>query len=227
MKYSVVIPAYNAAETISETIDSVLSQTAAASEIIVINDGSTDKTLQILSSYGDSITVISQNNQGCGKATSLGFKSSKYPIIATLDADDIWLKDKMRIQLDFLNTHPNSLIVCSQLRQFHHNQIDRENGLIRDGYGRSTMVIHRKVYELIGDIIDPIGNRGDLVDWLGRCRDAGIKIDFIPEVLCLRRIIPGSLSYGRNKELDRGYLEVARRSILRKKLSKKVGLDED
>jgi glycosyltransferase involved in cell wall biosynthesis len=219
MKYSVVIPAYNAAQTIVETIDSVLSQSVPPSEVIVVNDGSTDNTLQILSQYSDSVKVLTQRNQGCGKATSLGFQTAKFPIIASVDADDIWLHHKMKVQLDYMSAHPECSIICSQLRLFHHLHPDRENGAIKDGLGRSTLVIRREVYELIGDIIDPTGSRGDLVDWLARCREAGLYITLIPEVLCLRRIIPGSLSYGRNETLDRGYLEVARRAILRKKLT--------
>lgn len=218
MNYSVIIPAFNAEQTISETIASVISQSAPPAEIIVVNDGSTDRTLEIASSFGSTITIHTQANFGCGRATSVGMKIAKYPIIATVDADDIWLQQKMRMQLDFLNTHPESSIVCSRLRLFHHPHSHSSDGPIKDGYVRSTMVIRCLVYERIGDIIDPVGNRGDLVDWLARCRHSGINIDLIPEVLALRRIIPGSLSYSRNPLQDRGYLEVAKRAILRKKL---------
>ena len=221
MNYSVVIPAYNAHETLVETLDSVFAQSISPAEVIIVNDGSTDSTIEIATSYSKTLKVVSQHNQGCGKATSTGFALAKFPIIATVDADDIWLPNKMKQQLDYLETHSESKIICSQLRLFHHHHPNREGGAIKDGYLRSTLVIRRLVYDLIGDIIDPPGMRGDLIDWLARCRDAGINIDLIPEVLCLRRIRPGSLSFGRNKELDRGYLDVARRHLIRKKLNQK------
>lgn len=218
LNYSVVIPAYNASETLAETLDSVLGQSITPAEVIVIDDGSTDETARMVSSYPAPVRLVSQSNHGCGHATSTGIELSEHPIIAGLDADDIWLPHKMQRQLDYLATHPETSIVCSQWRLFQHNNPDRENGPVKDGYGRSTLVIRREVYEQIGKIVDPPGNRGELIDWLARCRDAGLSIDLIPEVLSLRRIIAGSLSYGRNQELDRGYLDVARRAILRKKL---------
>ena len=218
MNYSVVIPAYNAFETLAETLDSILAQSIAPAEVILVDDGSTDSTLEIATAYPGLVRVVSQSNRGCGNATSTGLELTKYPIIATCDADDIWLPHKMKQQLDYLDTHPESSIICSQLRLFHHHHFDREGGPIKDGYLRSTLVIRRAVYDLIGAILDYSGSRGDLIDWFARCRDAGLSIDLLPEVLCLRRIIPGSVSYGRNKELDRGYVMAAQRAILRKKL---------
>ena len=223
MSYSVVIPAYNASETLVETLDSVFAQTIPPGEVLLINDGSNDRTLEIATAYSKSLVIVSQTNQGCGKATSVGIQLAKYPIIATVDADDIWLPHKMKRQLAHLQANQEISILCSQLRLFHHNNHNRDGGSVKDGYGRSTLVIRRTVYDLIGEIIDPPGNRGDLVDWLARCREHGLTIGLLPEILCLRRIIPGSLSYGRNKELDRGYLDVARRAILRKKLNQGKG----
>jgi len=219
MYYSVVIPAYNARETLADALASVMAQTAAPSEIIVVDDGSTDNSGQIAAGFGPLVKIIKQDNQGCGAATSTGMRAAASDIIATLDADDIWLAEKMERQLAELASGPNiSLVFCRQ-RQFHHGRPDDGRGEERAGLNRSSMVCRRAVFETIGDIIDPPGNRGDLVDWLARAREAEFVFAELPEVLALRRIIRGSLSFGRDPARDRGYLLVAHRAMMRRRLS--------
>jgi glycosyltransferase involved in cell wall biosynthesis len=217
MQYSVVVPAYNAAATINDTLASVFAQSVPPAEVIVVDDGSSDETAAMVSSCMQPIILIKQDNSGCGAATSAGMRAAKYPIIATVDADDLWLPDKIAKQLEFFATHPHSQLVCTRLRLFQHGSTDYNSGTEHDGYIRSTLVLKRQVYDEIGDIIDPPGNRGDLVDWLARCRETGFAIGLLPEVLCLRRVIPGSLSYGRDGKKDRGYLDVVRRAMLRRR----------
>jgi hypothetical protein len=66
-------------------------------------------------------------------------------------------------------------------------------------------------------MIDPPGNRGETIDWLARARETGFRLEMLPDVLVLRRIISGSLSHGRDIAKDRGYLMVARRAMERRK----------
>ncbi len=88
---SVIIPAYNAGAYLQRCLDSVYAQTAPASEIIVIDDGSTDNTAGILQSQGSAIRVISQKNQGRSAARNAGIKAAQSDYIAFLDADDEYL----------------------------------------------------------------------------------------------------------------------------------------
>lgn len=99
---SVIIPAYNAAQTIVETLDSVFAQTYKNLEVIVVNDGSTDDTLAVLENYPNSINVLSTENKGVSHARSLGFKHSKGGFIQYLDADDLLISEKIEIQLQAL-----------------------------------------------------------------------------------------------------------------------------
>jgi glycosyltransferase involved in cell wall biosynthesis len=87
---SVIIPAYNAGAYINETIDSVLTQTYPHVEIIVVDDGSTDDTVERLKKYGAGIKYIYQANAGVGPDRNTGFDASSGDYIAFLDADDIW-----------------------------------------------------------------------------------------------------------------------------------------
>src|SRR5665213_1535655 len=102
MTVSVVIPAYNAELFIARAIDSVLSQTTPVSEIIVIDDGSTDSTLDLVRGYGDKVRLIAQSNGGPARARNVGVAISSGKYVAFLDADDWWDPDKTKQQLDSL-----------------------------------------------------------------------------------------------------------------------------
>ncbi|MBF0395197.1 MAG: glycosyltransferase [Desulfobacterales bacterium] len=110
MNVSVIIPVYNRAGFVKEAIDSVLSQTSANFEVIVIDDGSTDNTKQILHSYLNKIIVISQDNKGVSYARNQGVLNASYEWIAFLDSDDIWLPNKLFHQVAFIEANKDVLI---------------------------------------------------------------------------------------------------------------------
>jgi glycosyltransferase involved in cell wall biosynthesis len=107
---SVIIPTYNRAWSIKESIDSVLSQDFNDFELIVIDDGSTDHTIEILNSYGKDIFVIHQRNQGVSSARNRGLMKASGSFIAFLDSDDLWLPGKLSLQVDYFNSNPTALI---------------------------------------------------------------------------------------------------------------------
>lgn len=218
MNYSVAIPAYNASATIADTLRSVMAQTVAPTEIIVVDDGSDDGTAQIAASISDKVQVIRNENAGCGAATTCAVRATRYPIVATLDADDLWVPTKIEKQLRALGSESDKRMVFARHRQFVHGSDDFESGPIRPGLTRSDLVFYRAVFECVGDIVDPPGGRGEMVDWLARTREAGFIHHVVDEVLVYRRLIAGSLSYGRDAERDRGYLSVAYEAMKRRKL---------
>jgi glycosyltransferase involved in cell wall biosynthesis len=101
-----VIPAYNAAGFVGRAVDSVLAQTHQAREILVINDGSTDDTPQVLEAYGDRIRVIHQHNGGLSNARNRGIREARGDYVAFLDADDRWLPEKLARQVEILAQQP-------------------------------------------------------------------------------------------------------------------------
>ena len=107
MKISVVIPAYNAEKHIARAIDSVLAQTRPADEVIVIDDGSSDATAEVVRSYGDKIMFIQQENAGASVARNTGIKAATGDWIAFLDADDEWLPNKLQLQVSQLKRNPD------------------------------------------------------------------------------------------------------------------------
>ena len=110
---SVIIPTYNSGATIIQALESIFNQTYSDWEIIVVDDGSTDSTREILQPFIDEgkILYILQKNQGCGVARNQGIKISKGSYIAFLDADDYWHAEKLTRQLDVFRAHPKC-VVC-------------------------------------------------------------------------------------------------------------------
>jgi len=114
---SVIMPAYNAGKYIGESIDSVLKQTYTNWELIVVDDGSADDTASIVNELAKSdarITYLSQNRGRQGKARNLAINNSKGYYLAFLDADDIWVENKLQLQLDILKSRPDIDLLCSQ-----------------------------------------------------------------------------------------------------------------
>ena len=108
MSITVAIPAYNAARTIRATLDSVLRQTRAPEEILVVNDGSTDETGAILEAYGPRIRLIQQENKGLAGARNVACHEASGELIAWIDADDIW-------HPTYLETQATSFGACPAL----------------------------------------------------------------------------------------------------------------
>ncbi|MEN8832994.1 glycosyltransferase family A protein [Pacificibacter sp.] len=223
MKYSVAIAAHNARRTLGETLTSVLSQTIKPAEVVVVDDGSSDATAQIARTASSIVRVIEQENKGSGAAFTRAIRATRCDIVATVDSDDLWLPQKMEKQLQILkNSGPRSFVFAKH-RQFQHGSTDMTSGEVRPGLLRSDLVFYRDTFDEVGDIIDPPGGRGDMVDWLARAREVGVHFHTIDEVLVMRRAIAGSLSSGRDPEKDRGYLAVAYLAMQRRKQAASEG----
>lgn len=121
---SVIMPVYNGEKYIRETIDSVLGQTCRNFEFIIVNDGSTDSTPQIIDSYADPrIVLIDQkSNQGVSNARNLGTQFSRGGFIAFCDADDVYSAERLSAQLDFLTKNPNVDVCGSYFTVFENGQ---------------------------------------------------------------------------------------------------------
>lgn len=111
---SVVIPVFNGEKTIKETIDSVLSQTFTNFELIIINDGSQDLTLEVVSSIKDNrLQIYSYPNAGLAASRNRGINHANGEYISFIDADDLWTSDKLEAQFNALKTHPEATIAYS------------------------------------------------------------------------------------------------------------------
>jgi hypothetical protein len=117
---TVVIPTYNYAHFLIETLESALAQTYSNFEVIVVDDGSTDDTRKRLDPYRDRIRYIYQENQGLSAARNTGIRAARGDLIALLDSDDLWHPRKLEIQVDHMRGHPESgLFVSDDVARFY------------------------------------------------------------------------------------------------------------
>ncbi len=115
-KVSIIVPAYNCVKYIPETLASLFEQDYANIEILVVNDGSTDDTLQLLKTYGDKIILIDQANTGVPGARNKGIQAAQGQFICFCDSDDLWAPGKVREQVCYLSDHPNvGMVYCDWL----------------------------------------------------------------------------------------------------------------
>ena len=160
---SVVIPTYNRGWIVRDAIDSVLGQTYADFELIVVDDGSTDRTPQILDAYGDRLKVIRQANQGVSAARNRGIGDCSGPLIALLDSDDIWLPEKLAVQVDFYKENPAALIcqteeiwIRNDLRVNPGKRHRKPSGMIFERsldlclVSPSAVMVRRELFEKVG-----------------------------------------------------------------------------
>jgi glycosyltransferase involved in cell wall biosynthesis len=141
---SVIIPAYNAAPWIAETIDSVLNQTFKDFEVIVVDDGSTDATAEVVASYKPQIQYLYKNNGGPSSARNTGICAARGQYIAFLDADDLWLPEKLQIQMQLFIQNPSLAWVYS-------------NGLIfEENPNKNPHLFSQSSYMYSGEILRPL-----------------------------------------------------------------------
>jgi glycosyltransferase involved in cell wall biosynthesis len=207
---SVIIPNYNYGRYLSEAIDSVLAQTYSNIEIIVVDDGSSDNSLEILAAYEKKgIKVIQQKNSGVGAARNIGAAKSKGKFIAFLDADDIWIPTKIERQLAGF-TDEIGLITCG-MREFDSASNETLAYLMSDKtdwdvheillldypvVSGSAIVVRRSTFEISGGF-DDRKEMHPSEDWEFFYRIAGIsKVVFLPEILVSYR------NHGRNGHLN-------------------------
>lgn len=113
---SVVIPAYNAASFVEQTLQSVFSQTFRDTEVIVVDDGSTDNTRAVLQKYSDRIRYVYKENGGQSSARNAGIRIAGGEYIALLDHDDMWLENKLELQLREMNrSKTTGLVTCGSV----------------------------------------------------------------------------------------------------------------
>lgn len=133
--FSVVCPTYNSAEFIGDTLKSVIDQTYAADEILVVDDGSTDNTVQIIreiqKNNATNIRLIESKHAGPGAARNLGIKAAKNEWIAFIDSDDLWSIEKLAVVASFIEKKPLNNIFCNG--EYH---ISKEGRITQVDYGQ-------------------------------------------------------------------------------------------
>ena len=142
--FSVIIPVYNKKNCVGQTLDSVLNQSFRNFEVIVVDDGSTDNSLEVVNKYQNSgVKIIQKENGGVSSARNMGIKFARGQYIALLDADDLWHEDYLKATADAIVAYPNLEIVCANYTMnrsdffISKNTGDVEISLCRNYYRKS------------------------------------------------------------------------------------------
>jgi glycosyltransferase involved in cell wall biosynthesis len=226
-RVSAIITAYNSEAFIAEAIQSILKQSRAVDEIVVVDDGSTDSTRQVVAQFEDQgIKFIQQHNKGAGAARNKGIKETTGEFIAFLDADDIWLENKTRLQLNYLIEHPRVALVSGLARWWNvsknririsgkvprNMQVLRREILVHNVLGNPSMVmIRRSALAEVGLFNEQIrwGQDWELWQRLVERYDAGV----IAEPVTIYRWHKDNLSHVRRWERVLSYWNVSRMAI--------------
>lgn len=215
-RVSVLIPAYNHARFLPETLDSVTAQTFHDLEILVVDDGSTDETRLVLEKYAPAVRYIWQANAGPAAARNRGVRASHGELLAFLDADDRWYPGKIAAQVAYLDAHPDVGVVFTKflvtdeggrpLYPYPHafrygpNAPNAFETLLLWPYGSmNTAMVRRVCLEKIGLFDEHLTGAEDWDLWLRLVRH--YELGYIDTVLATYRQSAGSQSRGRTAQI--------------------------
>ena len=200
-KVSVVIPLYNKEKSIACTIRSVLRQSLPVHEIIVVNDGSTDQSKQVLQPFMQHIRYLEQENKGISPTINRGIQASSGNYIALLDADDIWLPAKTERQTRYLNNN-SALAGCfSLLKQISKpEELHEPGGIIQKGFLKSCLLIKAEIAR--ANLFDEQLRVGDFIAWFAAMQQKQYRFGLVEEVLAGRLKTAGSLSQEANYQTN-------------------------
>lgn len=216
---SVIIPVYNGENYIREALESVFAQTFRDLEVIVVNDGSTDRTEEYLRSYSGRIVYLTNGHKGPGPSRNLGIKAARGDLIAFLDADDLWLPKKIQRQVEVAERYPEFGVITTDAAVFDHSGILAasskggepiasghviEKLLFRNWIGLSCAMVRRECLQKVGGFDeDPFVTGEDWVLWMRIAAD--YPVYFVDEVLVHYRLHPQSYS---RANLEKQFLDL-------------------
>ena len=193
-KISVLVPCYNAAKHVREAIDSILGQTFADFELILVDDGSTDEPSEIIQSYTDSrIQLVAlPKNQGIATARNTAIQEARGEYLAFLDADDVSRPDRLKIQSDYLDSHSGIGLVDSAYRSLgkmkvwqtpaSHSRIAGEM-LFKLPFRMSTVMFRKNALQEGNIFLNPAFQVSEDHDFIDQFFAAGNRLANLPDAL--------------------------------------------
>jgi len=216
-RVSAIVPVYNGAATIAEAIDSALAQSYPSLEVIVVNDGSTDDTAEVLRHYAERIKVIDRPNGGIAAARNMGVAAANGEYLAFLDSDDIWAPTMIERTMAALDGTPDCVLAYTNCAVIDSEGRDLDSALIGAGVDHaptvdemlsrlwpimpSAVVMRRVAFDACGGFSEEFRSYGfeDVIFWL-RVREQG-AFRYLPECLVKWRfsLYPNPLKTGWRK----------------------------
>ncbi len=225
---SVIIAVYNCEKYLAEAIESVLAQTYQSIEIIVVDDGSTDDSAEVAKRFTPVVKYCYQPHSGVAVALNHGIQMITGHFIAFLDADDLWVADKLMRQMAVFEAHPELDAVFGHVKQFCSPELDETikqktkfSTEITPAYLKGTMLIKQDALLRIG-LFDTHWRVGDFIDWYIRAMEQGIKSFMLPELLLKRRIHDTNTGI-RERKSQIDYVRILKASLDRRRAASQLG----
>lgn len=191
---SVVIPAHNSQRYIVATLDSILAQKHRPLEILVVDDGSTDSTAQIVRGYAPEVRLIEQAQGGHPAARNTGIRAASGEFLAFLDHDDLWSPDKLERQMACFQRNPALDLVFGHIQNFFTPEMPAEERArlavpLRPlpGLLQGAMLARRRSFDRVG-LFSEERSIGDFLDWYGRATLLQMNVEMLSETVVYRRI---------------------------------------
>jgi glycosyltransferase involved in cell wall biosynthesis len=230
-RVTVIVPVYNGEKYLRNALDSVLNQSMKPYEILVVDDGSTDNTPEIVRQYGQHVRYIRRtNNGGAASARNDGIKNATGDYIAFLDADDHWNKEKLALQLQEIKKPFAADMIFGMCAQFYspetkedfRRQYQCPEGPIK-GALPGTLLMTRSDFLKVGYFSEEY-KTGEFIEWYQRALESRMKPVFLPDVLMNRRIHPLNHGIVQKRQKD-DYARIAKELIVRRRKKKADGQD--
>ncbi|MCI5078374.1 glycosyltransferase family A protein [Oricola sp.] len=209
---SVIIPAFDGERFIADTLRSVLAQTLLPDEIIVVDDGSTDATPEIVAGFSPRVRLLRNSRGGPAGARNRGVAEARGAFIAFIDHDDLWHEDKLALQMQAFRDDP-SLDVCvtgiQRFRQPHPSGAIEFLGQPVPGYLTVTLLARQARFQAVGPL-DTSLKYSDSAEWFLRAREHGLKVRLLEDVLTYHRSHGENLSESSADRAQAEFLQLAR-----------------
>ena len=224
LQISVVMAVYNGERYIADALDTILNQTYPVFEIVVMDDGSTDQTAAVIQSYGAPVIYISKPHSGIADTWNQGVAQAQGDYITFLDADDLWVENKLAQQVAALRAIGVDM-VFGHVKQFVSPDLsdDDQSKLLAPpkpmaGYIAGTILTRKETMLQVGSFSTTY-RVGEFIDWYVRARNLGFEALMMPDVLLYRRLHKTNTTRQANK-MRRDYLYVVKANLDRRRTKK-------
>ena len=223
---SCIVPVFDGELYLREALDSILAQTYRPLETIVVDDGSTDGTADVVASYRDRLRYVRQTNAGPGVARNHGLSLAQGEFVAFLDADDMWHPEKLARQMARFRMRPQLDLCVTHIQNFWIPELHKEEARFRNhrltqplpGYTPVTLLARRQFFQQVGLFNATFRHIHD-TEWFVRVADQGGVTELLPDTLVYRRLHHTNRSRQLAAASRDEYLQLVKTSIDRQRRS--------